>query len=84
MKFVAHVHVTLKDSILDPRGRTVQRALEGYGHDTVRNVRTGRLIRLELEGERERVEQQLREYAGTILANPVTENVEWELSEADA
>ena len=84
MKFVAQVRVTLKDSILDPQGRTIGRTLKKLGHDTVREVRTGRLISLELEGGREQVEAQLSEYARNLLANPLTENVEWELSEAGA
>lgn len=84
MKFSARVQVTLKDSILDPQGRTLGQALGRLGHGTVRHVRTGRLIVLELEGERAQVEAELRDYAENLLSNPVTENVEWELSEAPA
>lgn len=83
MKFRAVVHVSLKESILDPQGRTVERSLQGLGHDTVRGVRVGKFFQIDMEGERAEVERQLREFSDGFLANPVIETVTFELNEAD-
>ena len=79
MKFTAVVNVSLKDSILDPQGRTIERSLANQGYDTVREVRAGKQFRVTMEGDRASVEEQLAEFAGEILANPVIEQVEWDL-----
>lgn len=79
MKFTAIVNVSLKDSILDPQGRTIERSLANLGYDTVQGVRTGKQFRVAMEGDRTVVEQQLAAFAGEILANPVIEQVEWDL-----
>ena len=81
MKFTATVHVSLKPSILDPQGRTIERSLHNLGHDTVRGVRTGKTFTVQLEGDRAEVERQLEAFAGDVLANPVIEDVTYELTE---
>ena len=73
--FRAEVYVTLKRSILDPQGRTVEGTLGRLGHDNVSNVRVGKYIELTLSGERGEVEAQVRELARTVLSNPVMEDV---------
>lgn len=77
----AKVYVTLKPSILDPQGRTVERSLHHLGHTAVSGVRVGKFIELRLEGERAEVEAQLQDMAHTVLSNPVMEDVRWELEE---
>ena len=59
--FRAQVYVTLKRSILDPQGRTVEGTLGRLGHDNVSDVRVGKYIELTLSGERDEVEAQVRE-----------------------
>lgn len=82
MKYLVRVFVSLKPSILDPQGRTVQRAVEHLGHSNVSAVRVGKLIELTLEGERDAVEAQARELAGTVLSNPVMEDYRVEVEPA--
>lgn len=77
----ARVYVTLKPSILDPQGRTVERALSHLEHDNVSGVRVGKLIELRLSGERAEVEAQLRDITENVLSNPVMEDARWELEE---
>lgn len=79
MKFIAIVNVSLKDSILDPQGRTIEHSLANLGYDTVQGVRTGKQFRVAMEGDRAVVEKQLTAFAGEILANSVIEQVEWDL-----
>ncbi|WP_407540841.1 phosphoribosylformylglycinamidine synthase subunit PurS [Deinococcus radiomollis] len=80
--FKAKIYVTLKPSILDPQGRTVERALSHLGQQAS-GVRVGKYIELNMEGERAEVEGRLSEIATTVLSNPVMENVRWELTELE-
>ena len=77
----AKVFVTLKPSILDPQGRTVERSLSHLGQQ-VSGVRVGKFIELQLEGERAEVEARLQDMAVKVLSNPVMEDVRWELEGA--
>lgn len=81
MQYHAKIYVTLKPSILDPQGRTVERALSHLGHDNTGNVRIGKFIELRLSGEREKVEAQLKDIVENVLSNPIMEDAHWELTE---
>ena len=80
-KYHAKVFVTLKPSILDPQGRTVERALSHLEHHNVSSVRIGKYIELSLSGERADVEAQLRDITASVLSNPIMEDARWELEE---
>ncbi len=43
------VYVTLKPSVMDPQGATVQRALNQMGYPAVQGVRIGKFTELELD-----------------------------------
>jgi phosphoribosylformylglycinamidine synthase subunit PurS len=79
--FKAKVFVTLKPSILDPQGRTVERALSHLDHGNVSGVRVGKYIELTLSGSRADVEAQLKDITENVLSNPVMEDARWEISE---
>ena len=70
----AKVIITPKREVLDPQGKTVQSALEHMGCAGVGEVRVGKYIEIELDGEREEMEQKLNEYADKFLANPNIED----------
>ena len=71
----AHVYVTLKTSVLDPQGQTIQNALRKIGFGQVEAVRQGKYFVLSLaagtpaEEARTTVERVARE----VLTNPVIE-----------
>ncbi len=79
--FKAKIYVTLKPSILDPQGRTVERALSHLGQQAG-GVRVGKYIELTMEGERAEVEKRVQDISTTVLSNPVMEDVRWELEGA--
>lgn len=81
-KYNARIYVTLKPSILDPQGRTVERALSHLNHNNVAGVRIGKYIELSLSGERAEVEAQLKDITENVLSNPIMEDARWELAEA--
>ncbi|MGE5571968.1 MAG: phosphoribosylformylglycinamidine synthase subunit PurS [Bacillota bacterium] len=83
MQFRAQVKVRLKESILDPQGSAVKRALHGMSHDNVVDVRIGKHIELTLTADGpESARRQVQEIAEKLLANPVIERFSFELSEA--
>lgn len=75
MRFEAEVFVTLKHGVLDPQGKTVQGALQALGFSGVNEVRVGKYLVVALEAsDAAAAEQQVREMARRVLANPVLEN----------
>ena len=85
MPYLVRVFVSLKPSILDPQGRTVERALDHLGHANVSGVRVGKLVEMTVAGEdRAAVEAQAHELATTVLSNPVMEDARVEITELPA
>jgi phosphoribosylformylglycinamidine synthase len=71
----ALVHVMLKNDVLDPQGKAIQRASVSLGHSAVRSVRQGKLFELELDApDRAAAERLVRELAEKLLSNPVIED----------
>ena len=71
------VLVTLKPGVLDAEGRQVERALRELGYDQVADVRTGKVIQLEVDAEdTEGARQLAQEMCEKLLANPVIEQYE--------
>jgi phosphoribosylformylglycinamidine synthase PurS subunit len=74
---LVEARVKLKKEVLDPQGEAIRRVLSGLGYGEVKQVRVGKLMLLEVEGDdaeavRKRVEEACRE----LLANPVIEEFE--------
>ena len=70
----ARIYVTLKEGVLDPQGKTVCRSLQELGYAGVRDVRIGRYLEVELEGEPADAAPLLDEMCRRLLANPVIED----------
>jgi len=80
-RWAAEVRVALRDGIADPEGQTIGDALRSLGYAGVGAVRSGKLIRIELEAaDRDAAEAQVAEMCRRLLANPVMEVAAWELS----
>ena len=77
----AKVIVTPKAEVLDPQGKAVQGALEQMGCEGVRDVRIGKYIEIEMEGDCAAVEKNLDEYADKFLANPNIEDYRLKLED---
>ncbi len=66
--------IRLKPSILDAQGASVQRALDGLGFQDVRDVRVGKVLDLDLDGEsRDEARRRVEEMCARLLVNPVIE-----------
>ena len=71
----ARVYVTLKKSVFDPQGRTIQDALGTLGYRGVSDVRQGKYFELQLDGlSGDKGREAVEEIARKVLANPVIES----------
>jgi phosphoribosylformylglycinamidine synthase len=70
----ARVHVFLKPGVLDVQGKAIEGALHTIGFPSASNVRVGKTIELEIEGDAAAAERQAREMAEKLLANTVIES----------
>ncbi|MFQ5895562.1 MAG: phosphoribosylformylglycinamidine synthase subunit PurS [Nitrospinota bacterium] len=77
----AHVYVTYKPGVLDPQGAAVEGALKTLGHASVRGVRVGKFIEIDLsDGDPEELAREVEAMCRELLANPVIEDYRVELS----
>jgi len=75
----AKVIVMPKETVLDPQGAAVRDAMHHLGFQAAREVRIGRYLEIEIEGDRENSEPKLRELCRDLLSNPVIEDFRLEL-----
>ena len=73
--YKAKVDVTLRESILDPKGKAAHHALENLGLNAVQNVRIGKLIELDIDASSEDDALSIAtEACSKLLANEVMED----------
>ena len=79
----AYVYVSLKKSVLDPQGKTIQGALKKMGYKGLEEVRQGKYFELTLDGGRTRAEAEaeVERMAREVLTNPVIEEFRFALDE---
>jgi phosphoribosylformylglycinamidine synthase PurS subunit len=79
----AHVYVTLKTSVLDPQGQTIQNALRKIGYDKVEAVRQGKYFVLDLDNglTGDQAREQVEKIARDVLTNPVIEEFTYSIEE---
>jgi len=79
----AHVYVTLKTSVLDPQGQTIQNALRKIGFTEVTAVRQGKYFVLSLADglTAEAAKTQVESVARDVLTNPVIEEFTYRIEE---
>jgi phosphoribosylformylglycinamidine synthase PurS subunit len=81
MRWLAEVHVRLRPGIADPEGQTIAGGLRALGFEGVADVRAGKLLRLTFEtADRQAAEAAVAQMCSRLLANPVMETADWELS----
>lgn len=71
------IDVLLKDEILDPQGRAVERALPGLGFDGVADVRVGKHLQLDVDATGDALADQVERMCADFLTNPVIESYTW-------
>ena len=80
--YKSKIKITLRKSILDPQGKAVEHSIQSLGYNNVLDTRIGKYIELSLDTK---TEEEARKITGEIckklLANPVMEDFEFEVTE---
>ncbi len=76
------VIVTPKAAVLDPQGAAVREAMQHLGMPEVQEVRIGKYLEIDLEGDGAEVESRLHELCRNLLSNPVIEDYRLEKGDA--
>jgi phosphoribosylformylglycinamidine synthase subunit PurS len=78
----AYVYVSLKKSVLDPQGKTIQIALGKMGYQGVQDVRQGKYFEIVLESkDRATAGAEVERMAREVLTNPVIEEFRYSLED---
>jgi phosphoribosylformylglycinamidine synthase len=73
--YKAKINVTLRKSILDPKGKASKEALHNLGYHAIEDVRIGKFIELNINaGSETEAEELAREACSKLLANEVMED----------
>lgn len=84
MTYLAEIHVMPHKELLDPQGKAVRNSLPNVGVEGVMDVRVGKRIELRVEASDEAAARvQVEKACKAVLANPIMERYEFELSEAE-
>ena len=75
------VYVTLRESVLDPRGSAVMGSLHKMGYDEVQDVRIGKYLELVIGDSERDVDALVDELCNRMLANTVIEDYRYEIEE---
>ena len=79
----AHVYVTLKGTVLDPQGQTIQAALKKMQYGGVEDVRQGKYFVLTLQDSLDAAtaHAEVERIAREVLTNPVIEEFSFRLED---
>jgi len=79
----AYVYVSLKKSVLDPQGKTIQGALKKMGYKGLGDVRQGKYFELTLDSDLSKsdVQSEVERIAREVLTNPVIEEYRYSLED---
>ena len=80
----AKVVVTPKAAVLDPQGAAVRDAMHHLGMPEVKNVRIGKYMEIDLEGDGTDLEPRLHQLCRDLLSNPVIEEYKLEVGRENA
>ncbi|HTF91602.1 MAG TPA: phosphoribosylformylglycinamidine synthase subunit PurS [Verrucomicrobiae bacterium] len=75
------IFVSLKNGVLDPQGKAIERSLHSLGYNEAHDVRVGKYLELEVDAaSRDAAEIRIREMCDKLLANTVIEDYRFEIS----
>jgi phosphoribosylformylglycinamidine synthase len=66
--------------VVDPQGAVIERALPALGHSTAGNIRVGRYITLDVEGnDSDKVKADVDDMCRRLLANTIIEDYRFDI-----
>lgn len=83
-QWLARIHVTLKPVVLDPQGDAVLTGLHQLGFAQVSAVRVGKYLEVSVAAaSRDEAAEQTRQMCERLLANPVIERYDFDVTSRD-
>lgn len=81
-KYQASIKIMLKSGILDVQGKTVENSLHSIGFNSMKNVRIGKFVQLEIDASTSKQANELVKSAcEKLIANPIIEDYEIQIEE---
>ena len=78
----AEIRITLKEGVVDPQGKAVEKTLGELGYSQVEQVQIGKYVELVVNTpQRAEADRQVDEICRKILINPVLEEYTYQLVE---
>lgn len=78
--YKAKINITLRKSILDPKGKAAHHALQNLGIKNIDGVRIGKFIEMDIDADSDKQAMELAETAcSKLLANEVMEDYQIEI-----
>ncbi len=78
----AKIYITPKQTVLDPQGKAIVQSLHSLGYSEVHDARMGKYLEIRLVGLRsEDARSRIDEMCRRLLANPVIEDVRFDIVE---
>jgi len=76
------INIKLKKGVLDTQGKAIHNALLSLGFSSIKDVRIGKLIEIQLEGNSlDEVSKSVQDMCQKLLANPVIEDYSYKIEE---
>jgi phosphoribosylformylglycinamidine synthase subunit PurS len=76
--YLSRIKVTLRKTILDPQGKTVEHSIQSLGYKNIKDTRIGKYIELKIDaGSETEAKKVTEEICKKLLANPVMEDYEF-------
>lgn len=82
--YLAQIHVTYKESVVDPQGQAIKAAAHRAGHTGVKDLAIGKQIELTLDVPADQVEAEVEALCDSLLTNPNVEDYTYTITEVPA
>lgn len=80
--FLAKINISLRESILDVQGKTVEHALHSIEYNDISHVRIGRYVELTVTAENESdAKSKVESACNKLIANPIIEDFKISIEE---
>jgi phosphoribosylformylglycinamidine synthase PurS subunit len=78
--YLTKIYITLKPTVNDPQGLTINGSLRHLGFNSVEDVRAGKYMEIRINEESDnKARKMVNEMCHKLLANPIIENYRFEL-----
>lgn len=80
--YIAKINITLRKSILDVQGKTVEHALHSLEYSDISHVRIGKYVELTISAENMDIaNSRVSEACSKLIANPIIEDFHIDIEE---